>query len=58
MWLPPPCCGWTPGRAADVVWASNAAELYQLLVGQRGWTSYRCKRFLGETWHLVLFPGY
>jgi hypothetical protein len=24
-------------EAADIVWATNAAELYQLLVGQRGW---------------------
>jgi hypothetical protein len=23
-------------RAADIVWATNATELYQLLVGQRG----------------------
>jgi AcrR family transcriptional regulator len=27
------------GEAADIVWATNAPELYQLLVGQRGWSA-------------------
>ncbi len=30
-----------PDQAADIVWATNATELYQLLIGQRGWTQLR-----------------
>ena len=35
--------------AADIVWATNAPELYQLLVSQRGWSPERYERFLAET---------
>jgi AcrR family transcriptional regulator len=41
-------------EAADIVWATNATELYQLLVGQRGWTPQRYERFLADTWCRVL----
>jgi hypothetical protein len=41
-------------EAADIVWATNAAELYQLLVGQRGWTPQRYERFLTDTWQRLL----
>jgi AcrR family transcriptional regulator len=41
-------------EAADIVWATNATELYQLLVGQRGWTPQRYQRFLTDTWHRLL----
>jgi AcrR family transcriptional regulator len=41
-------------EAADIVWATNATELYQLLVGQRGWTPLRYERFLTDTWHRLL----
>jgi AcrR family transcriptional regulator len=41
-------------EAADMVWATNATELYQLLVTQRGWTPQRYQRFLTDTWHRLL----
>jgi len=44
-------------HAADIVWATNAPELYQLLVGQRGWTSERYERFLADTWRRVLLAA-
>ena len=43
-----------PGQAADIVWATNATELYQLLVTQRGWTPQRYQHFLTDTWHRLL----
>lgn len=46
-----------PGEAADIVWATNAAELYQLLVGQRGWSPQRYERFLADTWRRLLLPS-
>ena len=46
-----------PGEAADIVWATNATELYQLLVGQRGWSPQRYQRFLTDTWRRLLLPG-
>ena len=41
-------------EAADIVWATNAAELYQLLVGQRGWSPERYETFLADTWRRLL----
>ena len=46
-----------PGDAADIVWATNATETYQLLVGQRGWTPQRYERFLADAWRRLLLPG-
>jgi AcrR family transcriptional regulator len=46
-----------PGDAADIVWATNAPELYQLLVGQRGWTPERYEHFLADTWRRLLLAG-
>ena len=43
-----------PEDAADIVWATNAAELYQLLAGQRGWSPQRYEHFLADTWHRLL----
>jgi hypothetical protein len=45
------------GEAADIVWATNAPELYQLLVYQRGWTPERYEHFLGDTWRRLLLAG-
>jgi len=45
-----------PGEAADIVWATNAAEMYQLLIGQRGWTPQQYQRFLTDTWRRLLLP--
>ena len=46
-----------PGDAADIIWATNAPELYQLLVGQQGWSPERYEHFLADTWHRVLLAG-
>jgi hypothetical protein len=46
-----------PGQAADIVWATNAPELYQLLVGQRGWSPERYEHFLADAWHRLLLDG-
>jgi AcrR family transcriptional regulator len=46
-----------PGEAADIVWATNAPELYQLLVHQRGWTPERYEHFLADTWRRLLLAG-
>jgi AcrR family transcriptional regulator len=43
-----------PDEAADVVWATNATELYYLLVGERGWTPQRYQAFLTDTWLRLL----
>ena len=41
-------------EAADIVWATNATELYQLLARQRGWSPQRYEHFLADTWHRLL----
>jgi AcrR family transcriptional regulator len=46
-----------PGEAADIVWATNAPELYQLLIRQRGWTPERYEQFLADTWQRLLLTG-
>jgi AcrR family transcriptional regulator len=43
-----------PDEAADVVWATNAPEMYQLLVRERGWSPERYQDFLSDTWRRVL----
>jgi AcrR family transcriptional regulator len=45
------------GEAADIVWATNAPELYQLLISQRGWTPDRYEHFLADTWQRLLLAG-
>jgi len=41
-------------EAADIVWATNAPELYQLLVSQRGWSPERYEHFLADAWRRLL----
>lgn len=41
-------------EAADIVWATNAPEFYQLVVGQRGWSPERYEQFLADTWRRLL----
>ncbi len=43
-----------PDQAADIVWATNAAEMYQLLVSQRGWSPQHYEDFLADTWRRLL----
>jgi AcrR family transcriptional regulator len=38
-----------PGEAADIIWATNAPELYQ-----RGWSPERYEHFLADTWRRLL----
>jgi hypothetical protein len=46
-----------PDAAADIIWATNAPELYQLLVSQRGWSPERYEHFLADTWRRLLLAG-
>ncbi len=41
-------------EAADVIWATNAAEFYVLLVQQRGWGTERYERWLADAWQRLL----
>jgi hypothetical protein len=41
-------------EVADVIWATNAAEFYALLVAERGWTPQRFGRWLADAWRRLL----
>jgi AcrR family transcriptional regulator len=41
-------------EVADVVWSMNAAEYWQLLVGQRGWTAEHFREWLTDAWNRLL----
>lgn len=44
-------------EARDILWALNSAQMYDLLVVQRGWSLQRFETFLGDTWiELLLTP--
>lgn len=46
------------GQVADVVWSMNSAEYWDLLVGQRGWSSALVADWLADAWtRLLLAPG-
>jgi AcrR family transcriptional regulator len=48
--------GVTVAQAADVMWTSNSAELYELFVLQRGWSIPRFGRFLADFLIASLLP--
>ncbi len=41
-------------EVADIVWATNSAEYYQLLVIDRGWTCERFRLHLRDLWRRLL----
>ena len=43
-------------EAADTVWAMNSAELYAMLVTERGWSPQRYERWLAQSWRRLLLP--
>jgi len=45
-----------PGEAADVMWACSSPELYDLLVGRRGWSLARYARFIVNVMIAGLLP--
>ena len=44
-------------EAADVIWATNSAELFTMLTVERGWKAARYERWLADTWSRLLLPG-
>ncbi len=44
----------TLDEAADVIWATNSAEFYLLLVRDRGWRPEAFARFLADGWRRLL----
>jgi len=48
--------GMPPGEAADVMWACSSPELYDLLVGRRGWSLARYARFIVNVMTAGLLP--
>ena len=46
--------GITVEHAADIMWACNSPELYELLVMRRGWTAERYGLFIAESLTAVL----
>lgn len=43
-------------QATDILWTLNSTAVYQLLVGDRGWTSERYQRWLAATLREQLLP--
>ena len=40
--------------AADMLWATNSAELYVMLTGERRWSAKRYERWLADSWCRLL----
>ena len=49
--------GLTVGRATDILWALNHPDLWQLLVGRRGWTPEEWERWFADTASSQLLGG-
>lgn len=41
-------------EAADVIWATNSAEMYVMLTVERGWSSRRYEKWLADSWCRLL----
>jgi AcrR family transcriptional regulator len=41
-------------QAADIIWATNSAELFVLLTIERGWSIKRFERWLADSWCRLL----
>jgi AcrR family transcriptional regulator len=48
--------GVTPAQAADILWTCTSAELYELLVLQRGWSLPQFAQFVAEFMISALLP--
>ncbi|RPF26905.1 MULTISPECIES: TetR/AcrR family transcriptional regulator [Georgenia] len=48
--------GVTTEHAADVMWTCSSAEIYELLVLRRGWSSEQFATFVAETMAAALLP--
>jgi AcrR family transcriptional regulator len=47
----------TDDRIADVIWSMNAAEYWDLLVRERGWTPDQFRDWLTDAWTRLLLRG-
>ena len=47
----------TVAQATDILWTCSSAELYELLVLQRGWSLARFGRFVGDFMIAALLPS-
>ena len=43
-------------EAGDILWATNSADLYVLLVADRGWSPVHYQAWLADTWVRILLP--
>lgn len=48
--------GLSVDEAGDTIWATNSAELYLLLTGDRGWSPEHYEAWLADLWARVLLP--
>ncbi len=44
----------TDDQVADIIWSMNAAEYWDLLVRERGWTPEQFRGWLGDAWTRLL----
>ncbi|HET9444581.1 MAG TPA: TetR family transcriptional regulator [Acidimicrobiales bacterium] len=48
--------GLSVDEAADVLWATAAADVFLLLTVERGWSADAYERWLADTWRRLLLP--